>query len=112
MVIQSQLRLAQCLQGRLLLDEQFVVEESHQRQRRTVVRSADHDGAVGERDERGDVDHARRQEQHYAPVPERVIRQESAYLLTSMLQSVMDEGTAASSRAPATPRTWLATPSP
>jgi penicillin-binding protein 1B len=37
-------------------------------------------------------------EQHYAPVPERVIRQESAYLLTSMLQSVMNEGTAASSR--------------
>jgi len=38
-------------------------------------------------------------EQHYAPVPERVIREESAYLITSMLQSVMNEGTAASSRA-------------
>jgi len=38
-------------------------------------------------------------EQHYAPVPERVIREESAFLLTSMLQSVMTEGTAASSRA-------------
>jgi len=38
-------------------------------------------------------------EQHYAPVPERVIREESAYLLTSMLQSVMNEGTAASARA-------------
>ena len=38
-------------------------------------------------------------EQHYAPVPERVIREESAFLLTNMMQSVMDEGTAASSRA-------------
>jgi len=38
-------------------------------------------------------------EQHYAPVPERVIREESAFLITSMLQSVMNEGTAASSRA-------------
>jgi penicillin-binding protein 1B len=38
-------------------------------------------------------------EQHYAPVPERVIRPESAYLITSMLQSVMNEGTGASARA-------------
>ncbi len=38
-------------------------------------------------------------EQHYAPVPERVIREESAFLMTSMLQSVMNEGTAASARA-------------
>jgi penicillin-binding protein 1B len=37
-------------------------------------------------------------EQHYAPVPERVIRRESAYLLTSMLEGVMNEGTAASAR--------------
>jgi penicillin-binding protein 1B len=37
-------------------------------------------------------------EQHYAPVPERVIREESAFLITSMLQSVMNEGTAASAR--------------
>ena len=35
-------------------------------------------------------------EQHYAPVPERVIRPESTYLVTSMLQSVFTEGTAAS----------------
>jgi membrane carboxypeptidase/penicillin-binding protein len=38
-------------------------------------------------------------EQHYAPVPERVIREESAYLMTSLLQGVMNEGTAASARA-------------
>jgi penicillin-binding protein 1B len=38
-------------------------------------------------------------EQHYAPVPERVIRPESAYLLTSMLESVMNEGTGVSARA-------------
>ncbi|MGD8895114.1 MAG: PBP1A family penicillin-binding protein [Acidobacteriota bacterium] len=38
-------------------------------------------------------------EQHYAPVPERVIRRESAFLLTSMLQSVMNEGTGVSARA-------------
>jgi penicillin-binding protein 1B len=37
-------------------------------------------------------------EQHYAPVPERVIHEESAFLITSMLQSVMNEGTGASAR--------------
>ena len=51
----------------------------------TVLRVADQGGRV--------------LEQHYAPVPERVIREESAFLLTSMLQSVMNEGTAASARA-------------
>jgi len=35
-------------------------------------------------------------EQHYAPVPERVIRPESTYLVTSMLESVFTEGTAVS----------------
>jgi penicillin-binding protein 1B len=37
-------------------------------------------------------------EQHHAPVPERVLRRESAYLVTDMLRSVMTEGTAASAR--------------
>jgi len=35
-------------------------------------------------------------EQHHAPVPERVIRPESTFLVTSMLRSVITEGTAAS----------------
>jgi membrane carboxypeptidase/penicillin-binding protein len=38
-------------------------------------------------------------EQHYAPVPERIIRPESAFLITSMLQSVFTEGTAISAAA-------------
>jgi penicillin-binding protein 1B len=37
-------------------------------------------------------------EQHRAPVPERVLRRESAFLVTDMLRSVMTEGTAASAR--------------
>jgi penicillin-binding protein 1B len=37
-------------------------------------------------------------EQHRAPVPERVLREESAFLVTDMLRSVLDEGTAASAR--------------
>jgi penicillin-binding protein 1B len=37
-------------------------------------------------------------EQHEAPVPERVLRRESAFLVTDMLRSVMIEGTAASAR--------------
>jgi penicillin-binding protein 1B len=37
-------------------------------------------------------------EQHHAPVPERVLRRESAFLVTDMLRSVMTEGTAASAR--------------
>jgi penicillin-binding protein 1B len=48
----------------------------------TVMRVADEKGRV--------------LEQHYAPVPERVIRPESVYLVTSMLESVFTEGTAAS----------------
>jgi penicillin-binding protein 1B len=51
----------------------------------TVLRVADDGGRV--------------LEQHHAPVPERVIRPESAYLITSMLESVMTEGTAASAAA-------------
>jgi penicillin-binding protein 1B len=38
-------------------------------------------------------------EQHRASFPERVIHEESAFLVTSMLQSVMNEGTGAASRA-------------
>jgi penicillin-binding protein 1B len=38
-------------------------------------------------------------EQHRAPVPERVVRPESAFLVTDMLRSVLNEGTAASARA-------------
>ena len=37
-------------------------------------------------------------EQHHAAVPERVVREESAFLVTDMLRSVLDEGTAASAR--------------
>jgi penicillin-binding protein 1B len=37
-------------------------------------------------------------EQHHAPVPERVVRAESAFLVTDMLRSVINEGTAASAR--------------
>jgi penicillin-binding protein 1B len=37
-------------------------------------------------------------EQHRAAVPERVLREESAFLVTDMLRSVLDEGTAASAR--------------
>ncbi len=37
-------------------------------------------------------------EQHRAPVPERVVRPESAFLVTDMLRSVLNEGTAASAR--------------
>ncbi len=38
-------------------------------------------------------------EQHRAAVPERVVHEESAFLVTDMLHSVLDEGTAASARA-------------
>jgi penicillin-binding protein 1B len=38
-------------------------------------------------------------EQHHAPVPERVVRAEAAFLVTDMLRSVLNEGTAASARA-------------
>jgi membrane carboxypeptidase/penicillin-binding protein len=38
-------------------------------------------------------------EQHNAPVPERVLHEESAWILTDMLRSVLNEGTAASARA-------------
>jgi penicillin-binding protein 1B len=38
-------------------------------------------------------------EQHHAAVPERVVRPESAFLVSDMLRSVLDEGTAASARA-------------
>jgi penicillin-binding protein 1B len=37
-------------------------------------------------------------EQHRAAVPERVVHEESAFLVTDMLRSVLDEGTAASAR--------------
>jgi membrane carboxypeptidase/penicillin-binding protein len=37
-------------------------------------------------------------EQHHAPVPERVIHTESAFLIADMLRSVLDEGTAVSAR--------------
>jgi penicillin-binding protein 1B len=37
-------------------------------------------------------------EQHHAAVPERVVREESAFLVTDMLRSVLVEGTAASAR--------------
>jgi penicillin-binding protein 1B len=37
-------------------------------------------------------------EQHYAAVPERVVRAESAFLVTDMLRSVLIEGTAAGAR--------------
>jgi penicillin-binding protein 1B len=37
-------------------------------------------------------------EQHHAPVPERVVREESAFLVTDMLRSVLNEGTAAGAR--------------
>ncbi len=51
----------------------------------TVLRVADEKGRV--------------LEQHHAPVPERVIHEESAYLVTDMLRSVLNEGTAAGARA-------------
>ncbi len=38
-------------------------------------------------------------EQHRAPVPERVIHEESAFLVSDMLRSVLNEGTAAGARA-------------
>ena len=38
-------------------------------------------------------------EQHHAPVPERVVREEAAFLVVDMLRSVINEGTAASARA-------------
>ena len=38
-------------------------------------------------------------EQHRPPVPERVLHRESAYLVTDMLKSVLNEGTAAGARA-------------
>jgi len=38
-------------------------------------------------------------EQHRAPLPERVVREESAFLVTNMLRSVLNEGTAAAARA-------------
>ena len=38
-------------------------------------------------------------EQHHAPVPERVVHEESAFLVTSMLRNVLNEGTAAGARA-------------
>jgi penicillin-binding protein 1B len=38
-------------------------------------------------------------EQHHAAVPERVVRAESAFLVTDMLRSVLNEGTGASARA-------------
>jgi penicillin-binding protein 1B len=38
-------------------------------------------------------------EQHSAAVPERVVHEESAFLITDMLRSVLNEGTAASARA-------------
>jgi penicillin-binding protein 1B len=44
-------------------------------------------------------DRGRALEQHRAPVPERVVREESAFLVTDMLRSVLNEGTAASARA-------------
>jgi len=37
-------------------------------------------------------------EQPRPPVPERVVREESAFLVTDMMRSVLDEGTAASAR--------------
>jgi penicillin-binding protein 1B len=37
-------------------------------------------------------------EQHHAGVPERVVREESAFLVTDMLRSVLNEGTAAGAR--------------
>ena len=37
-------------------------------------------------------------EQHHAPVPERVVREEAAFLVVDMLRSVINEGTAASAR--------------
>jgi penicillin-binding protein 1B len=37
--------------------------------------------------------------QHRAPVPDRVVHEESAFLVTDMLRSVLNEGTAASARA-------------
>jgi membrane carboxypeptidase/penicillin-binding protein len=37
-------------------------------------------------------------EQHNAPLPERVVHEESAYLVTDMLRSVLNEGTAAGAR--------------
>ena len=39
-------------------------------------------------------------EQHRAAVPERVVREESAFLVTDMLRSVLNEGTAASAAGP------------
>ncbi len=43
-------------------------------------------------------DRSRVLEQHRAAVPERVVREESAFLVTDMLRSVLNEGTAAGSR--------------
>jgi penicillin-binding protein 1B len=37
-------------------------------------------------------------EQHHAPLPERVVHEESAFLVVDMLRSVMNEGTAVSAR--------------
>jgi len=38
-------------------------------------------------------------EQHSSPPPERVVHEESAFLVTNMLRGVIDEGTAAAARA-------------
>ncbi|HSB61578.1 MAG TPA: PBP1A family penicillin-binding protein [Vicinamibacteria bacterium] len=38
-------------------------------------------------------------EQHYAPPPERVVHEETAFLVTNMLRAVVNEGTAAAARA-------------
>ncbi len=43
-------------------------------------------------------DRDRTLEQHHAPVPERVVHEESSFLVTDMLRSVINEGTAASAR--------------
>jgi penicillin-binding protein 1B len=43
-------------------------------------------------------DRSRVLEQHRAAVPERVVREESAFLVNDMLRSVLNEGTAASAR--------------
>jgi membrane carboxypeptidase/penicillin-binding protein len=43
-------------------------------------------------------DRGRVLEQHHAPVPERVVRAESAFLVRDMLRSVLNEGTGASAR--------------
>jgi penicillin-binding protein 1B len=51
----------------------------------TILKIADHDG--------------RTVEQHRPQPPERVVHEESAFLVTNMLRSVLNEGTAASARA-------------